>query len=232
MKRLICTRADSNISEMCELTHPLLKKYAKQCNADFLVLDHETDCLVGDGRYHYRIMALGELLDQYDTIAHIDSDVIINKDIPDIFDVAGGEIASIYEDVGSRQLVRSDIIVDIQNQFGLIDWTSGYINTGVFVVSKKHKDIFQKINGEYWVGFGFDDVHLGYNINKLGHKVKELDRRYNWMTMFSEPWNGGKSRFNAYMIHYAGQGIFDRRFETKLENMKYDFEVIYEANLI
>jgi len=227
-KRLICTRADDNIQEMCSLTHPLLKAYAKRCNADFMILSHKSDCLVGDGRWHYRIMVMGDLLNDYDTIAHIDSDIIPNKGIPDIFEAIGDNVGTIFEDVGSRQGQRRRMISEVQNKFGLIDWLKGYINTGVFVVSKKHQNIFRKINGKYWEGWGWDDVHLGYQINRFGYEVKELTRKWNWMTMFSESWNDSQSRFSAYLIHYAGQGIFDPRFRTKIENMKHDYKLIYE----
>lgn len=227
-KRLICTRADDGIKEMCELTHPLLKAYAKQCGADFKVLDHESPCQVGDGKHHYRIMILGELLGEYDRICHIDSDIIPNKDIPNIFEVVQEDcIGSVLEDVGSRKAARRSVIAEIQNKFGIINWKSSYINTGVFVVSKKHRNIFQDINGEYWSGFGHDDAHLGFNIKKFGYRLVCLWEKYNFMTMFAEPWNGSPSRFDSYFIHYAGQGIFDPKYRTKLENMKADRKAIY-----
>jgi len=100
-------------------------------------------------------MELYNLLDQYDRILHLDADIIINKDIPDLFDVVPIErIASVYEDKGSRVFDRLRCIGSIQAKYGSLSWTYGYINTGVFLVSKCHKSIFQKIRNEYWEEWG------------------------------------------------------------------------------
>ena len=96
----------------------------------------------------------------------------------------------------------------------------------MFLVSKPHKDIFSKINGEFYTGSGFDDVHLGYNINKNNHPVFELPFIYNHMTMFSEGWNDNASRFDSFIIHYAGGGVFENNYIDKIEQMTSDIAVI------
>ena len=101
---LIVTRADKNIEEMTKETHPIIKDFAKKWGAEFMVLDHVSDCNVGDGKYHYRIMKLHELLLKYDRIIHIDSDVVINKTCPNLFDVVPEDcVGTVYEDMGSRK---------------------------------------------------------------------------------------------------------------------------------
>jgi len=230
MKNLICTRADNGIKDICDLTHPLLEEYAKRCNADFKILSGPSGCLVGDGRWHYRIMQFIDSFADYGRIAHIDSDIIING-APNIFnEVPRNKIGTVFEDVGSRQDARRKIINDIQVRFGNIGWGSGYINTGVFVVSKSQRGIFTKIGGQYWEGWGWDDAHLGYNINKFKFGIYELSQRWNFMTMFAESWNDCPPRFDAYMIHYAGQGIFDKKFKTKLDNMKHDIDYLKQRS--
>jgi len=116
-----------------------------------------------------------------------------------------------------------------QRKFGWTNWTEGYINTGVFMTSKCHRDIFQPINGEFFSEWGTDDVHIGYQIKSQGHKVKQLSHQYNHMTMFSEPWNDSPDRFDSHIIHYAGGGVFDaREAPNKLEQAKLDFKRLYE----
>lgn len=229
MANLICTRCDENISEQSAISHPILKAYAERIGADFKTLSHSTDCNCGDGKWHYRIMKIGELLSEYDRIAHIDTDILITPNCPNIFEEVPSDcIGTIYEDKGSRASDRFHTIRTAQDSFGRIGWNSGYINTGVFVVSKIHADIFQKICGRYWCGFGYDDVHLGYNINMQKHKVHELHWKWNHMTMFSEPWNGCPNRFDSHMIHYAGGGVFDKsKYPNRLAQMKADFETLY-----
>ena len=99
MKRAIFTRADENIREMTDITHPILKRYAKKCDADFIISKE-------DDKYHphYRILQLYDLFKEYDRILCLDSDILILKSCPDIFNlVPVPQIASIYEDKGSRK---------------------------------------------------------------------------------------------------------------------------------
>ena len=125
-------------------------------------------------------------------------------------------------------LHRHERIRKVQNKFGDVGWTEGYINTGVFLVSKPHKKIFEKINGEYWTDRGYDDVHLGYQIHKNNFSIHELPYQFNHMTMFSEPWNGSPSRFDSYIIHYAGAGIFNSNMYNREQQIKNDRGVLFE----
>jgi len=228
MKRLICSRCDDNIKEMTDISLPLIKDYANKCNADFMVFDHISDCNDSYGKWHYRIMKMGKMLQEYDRVLHLDSDIIINKNCPDIFEhVPKDKIASVFEDKGTRTLDRRKRMEKIQKRYGSVQWHNGYINTGVFLVSKRHSIIFDTIQGDYWTDFGYDDVHLGYNIHRTTEKVFELDYKFNHMSMFSEPWNQSANRFDSYIIHYAGKGIFNPKFKNRIEQMKHDKEKIY-----
>ena len=208
-KYAMVTRCNEKAASLAAVTHPTLKCYATRWNADFIVLDGKY-CKSEDYQLnHYMILQVGELLDDYDRILIIDSDVVIMPECENPFDaVDEDKIGSIYEDKGSRQEHRRQIIKDIQAKFGDVGWTEGYINSGFLVVSKRHKKIFEKINGELWAEFGFDDPLLAYNAHKHGFKIQELPCKWNFMSMFSEPWNNNANRFNAYVIHYSGQANF------------------------
>jgi len=226
MKTLIITRCDDNIKNITDISHPLLKKYAEFTKSDFLTLDGSPPSETDDDRPHFRIMEAYNLLGEYDRILSVDSDVILNRNTPNIFDVVPYDnIGSVYEDVGSRAQHRRNVMSEAQRKFKEIGWKQGYINTGFFVVSKPHRNIFTPIDGGYWTGFGSDDVHLGYQINKHGFNVHELSFRWNHMTMFSEPWNHNAHRFNSHVIHYAGGGTFDQT--DRIGQMKSDLMTIY-----
>jgi len=225
-KLLIATRADSGIKEITDVTHPIIRRYAHQCKADFLILSDPSPTPINEA---YRIMLTKKLLETYDRVLHIDSDVIINKDCPNLFEIVPEEyIGSIVEDKGSRQKMRRDLIKQVQQRWGYIGWQLGYVNTGVFLVSKNHRSIFETIEGGYWDGFGFDDVHLGYQIYKQGFKIFSLPFQWNHMSMFSEPWNNSADRFKSFMIHYAGQGAFpDKGNRSRVQLIKDDAARIY-----
>lgn len=220
MKLLVASRADKNIAEMTNLTFPVMKRFCTKWGADFAVLDHEPPVMSDDNRPHFRITKIAELLNDYDRVLNLDSDLIINKTCPNPFDIIPEDcIGTIYEDVGSRQAHRQNLIQAVQQKFGDIGWKSGYINTGFFMVSRMHKEVFSPVNGSYWTGWGSDDVHIGYQIKKLGFKVHQLDHRFNHMTMFSEH---GENRFDSFIIHYAGAGIFDAGVKSRNEQIAKD----------
>ena len=235
MKLLVTTRADENIKGYAEITHPILKKHVNAWGADFQILSEIPDypCKInygydGLGKLHYRIVKFKELFEEYDRIIHLDSDMLINKNCPNLFDVVPEDhVGTLLEDKGSRQNARRATMKEAQDLFGNIGWNSGYPNTGTFVVSKMHKDIFEPINNRFWEGFGWDDVHLGYQIHKLGFKIFELPFTYNHTTMYSESWNNYANRFDSYIIHYAGSGVFEAGPTNKSEQIVLDAKRIY-----
>ncbi|MAE81332.1 MAG: hypothetical protein CMB80_01260 [Flammeovirgaceae bacterium] len=211
MKALVTVRADSNIAGYADITMPLLEKKAGEWGADFLRLTEEFQYSdVSDGRYHYRILELHNLLDVYDRILNLDADMLITPSCPNPFEeFTDDAVVTCLEDKGSRQSPRREVMRELQEKFGPVGWQEGYVNTGFFMTSRKHRNIFQKIQGQVWNGFGFDDALLSYNIALHKHDIQDAGYRWNHMTMFSEPWAGSLDRFKSYIIHYAGGGIFD-----------------------
>jgi lipopolysaccharide biosynthesis glycosyltransferase len=227
-KFAIVTRSDNKIKWMTDITHPIFKKYAKQCNADFVNISQAAPFKTDDGHDHYRILYIPQLFEKYDRILHFDSDIILNKNISNLFDIVPeNKIGIIYEDKGSRKPQRRQLIEHIQKLWGDVHWRKNYTNAGCFIFSKQHKDIFNSHNGQYWRGWGSGDVHMSYMIHKLGYAVHELEYKWNHMAMFSEQWNNYANRFDSYAIHYAGYGIFDKNIGSREEQMKLDFKKIY-----
>ena len=230
MKRLIITRQDKYIQEMADITHPILKRYAEFCEADFQIFKN-------DDKYHphYKILQMYDLLKEYDRIACIGTDTLIMKDCPDIFkEVPIHKVGSIYEDRGTRQQDRRARIANVQRLREDVGWAIGYINTDVLVVSKMHRDIFNLVHDDLYLSLGFDCIELGYQINRGGYEIHELDYKWNHMTMFSESWNNNASRFDSFIIHYAGVGNFYNinLGKTKLDFLKEDYLILKKYNLL
>jgi len=228
MKLALVTRADNNILEMTSITLPPMKEYAKRIGADFIQLDHQPPVMTEDNKTHYRILKVRDILEDYDRVLCLDADMLVNKDIPNIFEIVPEDmIGSIYEDKGSRRGDRHQKIAGVQRTWGNVGWKENYTNAGTFVLSAMHRDIFLPHNDQYWLGWGSADIHMSYNIHKYGFKVMELEYKWNHMTMFSEPWLNA-NRFESHIIHYAGKGIFDNGIPTRIEQIKKDNERIYK----
>lgn len=218
-KLAIVTRADSEINEMTKITHPIMRDYAKKVGADFIILDDPKGLHI-----HYRILQFYDLFEKYDRLISLDSDILISPDCPNLFDkVDYKKIGSVFEDIGNRTAERRERIKKAQLQFGDIGWKSGYINTGVAVFSKCHREIFKE--RELYLDLGYDDVYLGYWIHKLGFEIQELDWKWNFMKVFGDQY-GHNTRYEAYIIHYAGQGGF-MRGKSRLDILKHDHNVWY-----
>ena len=138
--RAVVTRAKDNY-DLAKISHPILQEYAIRCKADFIVINEEK---INLGDYSYEILQCFDLFDTYDRILVIDSDVLITPSCPDLFDVVPYDsIGTIYEDKYTRAASRKYLIKKVQHKWGDVGWTEGYINTGVFLTSKMHRDIFQ-----------------------------------------------------------------------------------------
>lgn len=226
MKKCVVTRCDSKIKEMSDITHPILKRYAKKCNADFRIFDNS----ITDYHPHYKILQIHDLLKEYDRVLCIGTDTLIMKSCPNIFSTVPVEkIGSIYEDKGTRKTDRRNRILNVQKQREDIGWKKGYINSDVFLVSKLHRDIFNLNYNNLYTDLGFDDVELGYQINKNGYEVHELPCEFNFMSMFTEDWCG-KKKSDAYILHFAGQG--HRTGISKTEQIKQDYLILKKYGLL
>ncbi|PCI28431.1 hypothetical protein COB55_03860 [Candidatus Wolfebacteria bacterium] len=226
MKLAITTRTHTGFTHITDLTYKSLIDYSEKCGADFVKLTKSVDNVDSDGKSHYKVLNNYDALEEYDRIVHLDSDILISKNCPNIFElVPEDKVGVVYEDKGTRIEHRKEVMENIQKTFGDIGWTQGYPNTGLIVASKQHRDIFKKINGEFYNGWGEDCALIGYNIVKYGFDVFELSFKWNHMVCFAEEWNGNPFRFDSHIVHYAGSGVFDEhlfREGDRISQIKHD----------
>lgn len=228
MKLLIATCADDSVKEYSQHTIPIFRTYAKECGADFKILSDLS--YKGKGMWNFRTMIFYDLFEVYDRIFYLDSDIVINKNCPNIFyAVPIDTVGLVLEDKGSRLANRQRRIVKIKARYdGNENWTVGFPNGGLYIVSKVHREIFTKIRSELYDGSGLDGSHYMYQIKKQDHKYIDLGYKWNHMAMFSESWNGSPSRFDSYIIHYAGRAKFpDIGHRTRTQLIKDDIMKIY-----
>lgn len=227
MKLLMVTRADEDVASYTKYTHPILRMFAARWGAEFKILDASLEI-----NKVWSIMEIYDIFGDYDRILHIDSDIVINKNCPNVFDVVPYDtIGLVFEDKGSRLEARRLRIMKIRQRLrGDRHWTFGYFNMGVFLASKVHRDMFTRIYNLLWeADEGLEQTHLNYQMRAFGYKYVDLGYKWNHMSMFSEAWNRNPSRFDSHIIHYAGGGKFaDKGDRTMAQLIKDDTKRIYD----
>jgi len=230
MKLLMASCVDENVMEYARYTLPILRMYAKRWDADFKILDNQSYNKLGGAMWNFRTMEFYELFEIYDRIFYMDSDIIINKTCPNIFDlVAYDTVGTVMEDKGSRLENRRRRIPLVKRTLGdNLHWEKDILNAGLYIVSRIHRNIFTKIKGKLYDGLGCDGNHYMYQIMRFGYKYIDLGYKWNHMSMFSESWNGSPSRFDSYILHYAGHGAFsDKGNRSRSQLIKDDIMRIY-----
>ena len=173
MKLLVATSADANLKEYTPYTLPIQKMWAERWGADYKVLDDPT--YSRRAMWCYRTLVFYDLFEMYDRIFYVDADVIINKNCPNVFEMVPHDtVGAVLEDKGSRRKERLDRIKRVKAYLGEIDWQEGFFNMGVYIISRVHRDIFQRVNGKLWEDRGWDSPFYSYQIIRLGYKWIDL----------------------------------------------------------
>lgn len=212
----------SNWNKMAELTHPTIKNYSNRIGADFIVMNSE---VIKADDHGFEKFQLANILQYYDRVLYLDTDLIISKHCPNLFDIVpftdlGCFIESNYWMCSSEVDHRERIKLS-QEKLGNIGWVTDYFNTGVMILSKRHIPIFE-IPSQYIIDLR-EQTQLNYNTRKYGFWLHDIGLRFNKMD-FINPLD----RFDSYIIHYAGKGftpIF-HEMSLKIQQISNDIEAM------
>lgn len=197
MKLAIVTIANGEYFEqMGRLTHPTMQAYADKIGADFIVW---TD--VSQYKFpEYKKMEIGNLLNTYDRVLYVDTDVIIRGDAPNIFEVVPEDRLGILEEGQwfDRCLTTTQFMTHIGYDARL--WDGKYYNAGIYVCSRCHQDLFVKPPKE-WDHFR-DQSWFNTLISDRKVKIFPLPHRFNRFVAFDRIF--GEHRLDSWFLHYAG----------------------------
>jgi len=197
-KNLILTISIGEIyDEIAKITHPTIQAYADKIGADFLAIT-KTSCSTP---HWEKLIQIYELLNKYERILCIDTDILIREDAPNIFDVVPKSHLGILNEAPFTQDRKFSLVKACEDySIKLPNWNGKYYNTGVMVISRIHKNVFKKPDQEL-----FNFYEQGY-LNAVIHKnetwVHDLDYKFNRMSCFDQV--TGEERFSGYFMHYAG----------------------------
>lgn len=132
-----------------DITHPWIRRYAESCGADFFSLSGSSLHNLWPG---FSKLLLGRLLEDYDRLIYVDSDILISPNAPNLFDLVP------IDNVGATRIdhltpheapavangwIKNDIKLT-QLMFGQAGWSDTYYNSGTLVFSKAHREIFER----------------------------------------------------------------------------------------
>ena len=197
MKKALLTIASGDyFQQMAAITHPTIKAYADKIGADFIVWSDVSGYTVAQ----YKKMEMGGLLESYDRLVYIDTDILVRDDSPDIFTVVPEDQLGLLEE--GQYFERRQATIQFMTQVGYNagEWDGKYYNTGVLVCSRCHRSLFV-IPPVQWNHFG-EQTWFNTVISSRKAKVFSLPYRLNRM-MTLNPFYG-EDRLDSWFLHYAG----------------------------
>jgi lipopolysaccharide biosynthesis glycosyltransferase len=221
MKTLVLTIAIGEYyQKMGEITHPLMRAYAKRIGADFEVIMKQK---ISQTTPHWEKFQIHDFLNRYDRILFLDTDIIVRSDCPNLFEMVpenamgAFDESAHYTDARVRmELAMKEYGIDVMPQ-----WDGRYFNTGVMVISRGHGRIFEKPQQE--IDNFYEQTYLNLVFVREHIQMHPLDFRFNRM----HPMNAhtGEPRLSSYIVHYAGytadnpEEVFDY-IRTDIERWK------------
>jgi len=188
---------------LANLTHPTLHKYADKIGADFKVISSrkfpQTSIVC------YEKLQIRNLLDEYDRIIYLDTDIVVKDNCPNLFDIVPyGWFGAFSE---GTWLDRSHAMYIGSIQFGfsadkLRELNKRYFNAGVMVADQTHRTVFIAPR-EFHNNF---EDQTWMNIQVFHNTIKFVDIGPHFNRMPSIEWEG---RHESFILHYAGGKFSD-----------------------
>jgi len=227
---------------MRNLTYPAMMDYADRIGADFVNINAGFGKLF-QGNVYFEKLQLINLLEHYDRIIYLDTDIIVSPDCPSLLELVpedhlGAFIASRYSNV------HNQANIEIQRTLGTISWRREQrdtqifesFNAGVLILSKQLLPELRQVlpAAETWSRYEgpIDPRALmaeqpvwNYTLQKFQIPITDLGLRFN----HTNARGSSNDRFSSHIIHYAGTSHRqkNRLFTTsKLTKMKIDAAII------
>lgn len=214
-KNLVLTIAvGAAYEDLAMLTHPSIQAYSDKIGADFMSIDKIDSAKT---TAHWEKFRIYDLFKKYDRIAFIDTDIIIRADAPSIFDlVPESELGMFNESPYTNR--SEELMIDTCKQYDvkLPNWDGCYYNSGVMVISRRHRQLFKKPEVEHFSFY--EQTYLNMMIAKMNIKMFKLPYQYNRMTCMDRVL--GEDRHASYFIHYAGAPNIESVKQVVVKDLK------------
>ena len=187
------------VSDVYEFSNLKASEYAKKYNADYFCLKKEYDYLGKKYTPAYHKLFLYELFDDYDKIFFVDSDAIITKICPNIFeyDVLSATRDNSLTPSGFKKEARKHEVFGLKDDYI-------YFCSGVVLFDKK----FYYQTKDHWRGVLEEACNNPRNIEHDQTVFNILtDRYYGKYNILDDDW-GSHRRKGKFINHYSNNKIF------------------------
>ena len=198
MNLVLTIAVGEEYQKIAALTHPTIKAYAKKIGADFKCIDKIETAKTTP---HWEKFQIFDLLNKYERIIYIDTDIIVREDCPNLFEIVAENRLGMFNEAKFTDRSK-ELMIDICKSYNvkLPEWNGKYFNSGVIILSRQHKYLFKKPEKEV---FNFyEQSYINMIITKDNVVMHELDYKFNRMTCMDK--FTGEDRHASYLIHYAG----------------------------
>lgn len=184
-------------NKISQYTLPSIEEYADKINADFINLTDTNSDFITQKWNKFEIY---KLLNTYNRIIYFDIDILIRKDTPNLFELVPETKLGMFNE--GRYSLRGEFVKQASEYYNepIKEWNGKFYNSGVMVISRRHKQIFALPKGVDFVPT--DQPYI--NLRIINDKVDmfDLDYRFNRMDILDK--FIGITRHDSYIIHYAG----------------------------
>lgn len=181
------------------LTRPTIVNYSKKINADF----HEITEYDGQDNPKLLKFRIYDYLLNYDRVIYFDSDILINPTCPNLFSLVPEKFLG---GVSESRLYfnREEVMKQACAIYGISLRNYQFFNTGVMVISRKHRQLFAKPRTVIPIQGFYDQPYINALFLKLHFKFWDLGLKFNHLGTFllrgARPYGHGQ----AYIIHVTG----------------------------
>ena len=227
-KAVVTVLVGTRHSNIAELSHPTQMAYAHRHQLDYVVYDSKEYTVYGpDGSKStikqgrpivteehaaplprpafgaYNKLNIFELLDYYNRILYIDTDIIIRDDAPNIFDIVPENKVGMMSETALLGGDRGELMKSSSKNHGcdISLWDGEYYNSGVIVISRGHEKLLNGSKNFYDDTF-FEQTLINMNIINYNIPMYSLPYSFNRTSYMDSKMK--QPRHSSYFIHYGG----------------------------
>lgn len=212
--------------KLSSITFDTIKKYANKINADFVVNREYNKNFLSQNLQKFFIY---NLLDKYDRVLYIDSDMIIRYDCPNLFDIVPEDKLGMWNEgkyfTKELSLSKFEEIKNVAKLYKTkVYRNSKFYNAGLMVISKIHKNLFEL--PKHVEKLHCDQPYLNYKI--IVDKINMFDISNDFNRFENGSWLNEsyynvvkrRNKLNSYIIHYAGYVGIDKNINQIIKDIE------------